>query len=224
MPPDEDFAKQRQRMVADQLESRMIKDQRVLDAMRVVPRHRFVPQDYHNLAYSDRPIGIGESQTISQPYVVALMTQLLCLQGDDVVLEIGTGSGYQAAILAYLSKQVYTIERHKRLAIRAAEVLKELDVENVEVSHGDGSIGFPEHSPYDGIMVTAAAPDVPQPLLDQLAEGGRLVLPVGGPRGQYLQCWRREGAKYSHDVVVPVSFVPLRGEHGWEDDWNSFFL
>jgi protein-L-isoaspartate(D-aspartate) O-methyltransferase len=151
------------------------------------------------------------------------MTQLLGLQGEENVLEIGTGSGYQAAILAALSKQVYTIERHERLAKRAAEVFQELHMKNIEVHHGDGSVGWPEHSPYDAIMVTAAAPEVPKPLLEQLAQGGRLVLPVGGPRGQHLQCWRRKGAKYTHDEIVPVSFVPLRGEHGWEKDWDGFF-
>jgi protein-L-isoaspartate(D-aspartate) O-methyltransferase len=217
-----DFSKQRERMVSDQIEGRMIKNQRVLNAMRTVPRHMFVREEYHDLAYSDRPIPIGERQTISQPYVVALMTQLLALKGDENVLEIGTGSGYQAAILAHLAKEVYTIERHELLAERAAMVLKDLGLENVVVRHGDGSGGWPEHAPYDGIMITAAAPDVPKPLLEQLIEGGRLVVPVGGLRGQYLQCWRREGAKYTHDTVVPVAFVPLRGEHGWETDWDDY--
>jgi protein-L-isoaspartate(D-aspartate) O-methyltransferase len=223
MTSEGDFTRRREAMVNDQLKYRMIRDPRVLEAMGSIPRHAFVPDEYLDLAYADRPIPIGEGQTISQPYVVALMTQLLCLQGEETVLEIGTGSGYQAAILGYLSKQVYTIERHEPLATRAAEVLKELDIENVEVRHGDGSGGWPEHSPYDGIMVTAAAPDVPKPLLEQLAEGGRLVLPVGGARGQYLQCWQQEGPKYTHDDIVPVSFVPLRGEHGWEKDWDGFF-
>jgi len=222
MIPEEDFIRQRERMVTDQLEFRRIKDQRVLEAMRNIPRHSFVPQEYQDLAYTDRPIPIGEGQTISQPYVVALMTQLLCLEGDENVLEVGTGSGYQAAILATLAKQVYTIERHEGLAERAAEVLRELGIDNVEVHHGDGSGGWPEHGPYDGIMVTAAAPDVPKPLLKQLTKGGRLVLPVGGPRGQYLQCWRQKGAKYTHDDIVPVSFVPLRGKHGWKKDWDGF--
>lgn len=222
MIPEEDFARQRESMVTDQLEFRRIKDKRVLAAMRSIPRHSFVPREYQDLSYTDRPIPIGEGQTISQPYVVALMTQLLCLQGDENVLEIGTGSGYQAAILAALAKQVYTVERHQPLAERATEVLQELGIDNVEVHHGDGSGGWSEHSPYDGIMVTAAAPEVPKPLLKQLAKGGRLVLPVGGPRGQYLQCWRQKGSKYAHDDIVPVSFVPLRGKHGWEKDWDGF--
>ena len=224
MTSEEEFTKQRDRMVSDQIEGRKIKNQRVLDAMRAVPRHRFVPEEYHDRAYSDRPIPIGERQTISQPYVVSLMTQLLVLKGDECVLEIGTGSGYQAAILAHLAKQVYTIERHEPLAERAAAVLHDLGLDNVVVRHGDGSGGWPEHAPYDGIMVTAAAPDVPEPLLEQLVEGGRLVVPVGGPRGQYLQSWKREGPKYTHDSVVPVAFVPLRGEHGWETDWDNYFL
>ena len=222
MVSEKALTRRRKSMVKDQLEYRLVRDPRVLEAMRNIPRHSFVPSEYHDVAYADRPIPIGEGQTISQPYVVALMTQLLCLEGGEVVLEIGAGSGYQAAILGALSKQVYTIERHEQLAKRAAEVLQELKIENVEVRHGDGSGGWPEHSPYQGIMVTAAAPDVPKPLLEQLAQGGRLVLPVGGPRGQSLQCWRREGAKYNHDEIVPVSFVPLRGEHGWEKDWDGF--
>jgi protein-L-isoaspartate(D-aspartate) O-methyltransferase len=223
MIPEENFTKQRERMVSDQIEGRMIKNQGVLEAMRRVPRHMFVPEEYHDRAYSDRPIPIGERQTISQPYVVALMTQLLVLKGDERVLEIGTGSGYQAAILAHLAKQVYTIERHEPLSERAAAVLQDLGLENVVVRHGDGSGGWPEHAPYDSIMVTAAAPDVPKPLLEQLVEGGRLVVPVGGSRGQYLQCWQREGDKYTHDTVVPVAFVPLRGEHGWEKDWDKYW-
>ena len=224
MISEEEFSKQRERMVSDQIEGRMIKNQRVLDAMRTVPRHRFVRVEYHDLAYSDRPIPIGERQTISQPYVVALMTQLMVLKGDETVLEIGTGSGYQAAILAHLAKQVYTIERRELLAEQAAAVLQDLGLDNVVVRQGDGSGGWPEHAPYDGIMVTAAAPDVPKLLLEQLVEGGRLVVPVGGPRGQYLQSWKREGAKYTHDSVVPVAFVPLRGEHGWETDWDNHYL
>ncbi len=224
MISEENFTKQREKMVSDQIEGRMIKNQRVLNAMRTVPRHMFVREEHHDLAYSDRPIPIGERQTISQPYVVALMTQLLALKGEENVLEIGTGSGYQAAILAHLAKHVFTIERHEPLAERAAMVLQDLGLENVVVQHGDGSGGWPEHAPYDNIMVTAAAPDVPELLLEQLVEGGRLVVPVGGSRGQYLQCWRREGDKYTHDTVVPVAFVPLRGEHGWEKDWDNHNL
>lgn len=214
-----DYKKLRERMVAEQIESRHIKDQRLLEAMRAIPRHLFVPEKYQRNAYEDRPILIGENQTISQPYIVALMTNLLHLEGDETVLEIGTGSGYQAAILAALSKQVYTIERHKPLADRAANILKAMSVQNVAVIHGDGSEGLPEHAPYDAIMATAAAPEVPRPLLDQLAVGGRLVLPVGGFGMQYLETWDRDEEGFRHETLVPVSFVPLRGRHGFKKDW-----
>lgn len=219
MAKQNDFTKLRDRMVKEQIERRGIKDTRLLEAMRKVPRHKFVSSEMEHAAYDDRPIRIGERQTISQPYIVALMTQLLELSGDEKVLEIGTGSGYQAAILGYLSNRVITVERHSRLAENAQKVLNGLGINNVEVKIGDGSGGWLEESPYDGIMVTAAAPDVPKPLLNQLADGGRLVLPVGTASGQYLQCWRRKGSKFEHDMIVPVSFVPLRGQHGFTNSW-----
>lgn len=215
------FARQRERMVREQLSGRLIRNPLVLDAMLSVPRHRFVPEIHRAIAYDDRPIAIGKRQTISQPYIVALMTQLLQLEGGETVLEIGTGSGYQAAVLAQIAGQVYTIERHQRLAEQAAVILGEMDYDNVIVHHSDGSGGWPEHSPYDGILVTAAAPEVPRPLLEQLAEGGRLVLPVGDVRGQHLEVWIRAGAKYDHESIAPVAFVPLRGEHGWARDWDD---
>lgn len=202
-------------MVKDQLVRRGIRDERLLKAMGTIARHEFIPAKKIELAYEDQPIGIGKRQTISQPYMVALMTELLELKGDEVVLEIGTGSGYQAAILGYMAKKVYTLERHAELADRAAAQLERIGINNVEVVHADGSLGFPEHAPYNGIIVTAAAPQAPRPLMEQLAEGGRLVVPVGGPKGQKLQCWQRFGDKYNHVVVVPVSFVPLRGKYGW---------
>jgi len=205
-------------MVRDQIEGRGIINQKVLEAMRNVPRHLFVPKDYQGNAYEDRPIMIGENQTISQPYMVALMTQLLNVQLGERVLEIGTGSGYQAAVLAMLAEHVYTIELHSSLAKRAQWVLDGLGITNVTILHGDGSLGWAEHAPYDGIIITAAAPDVPQPLLEQMKEGGRLVVPVGGTGIQYLQLWQKKLGKYSHEVIVPVSFVPLRGEHGWTED------
>lgn len=219
MKTEEEFKKLRYAMVADQIERRHLKNPALLDALRKVPRHRFVPPEYQNAAYEDRPLLIGENQTISQPYIVALMTNLLRLQGGETVLEIGTGSGYQAAILAVLAKQVYTIERYPSLAQRAQRTLKELGILNVRVLQGDGSCGWPEFAPFDGIMVTAAAPKVPQPLLDQLKIGGRLVLPVGSLGIQYLQTWDRTESGYQHEAVVPVAFVPLRGEYGFEKDW-----
>jgi protein-L-isoaspartate(D-aspartate) O-methyltransferase len=219
MKPEDYLIKLRERMVAEQIESRHLNNPDLLAAMRKVPRHRFVPPKYLDAAYEDRPLQIGENQTISQPYIVALMTNLLHLTGEEIVLEIGTGSGYQAAILAELSKQVYTIERHASLAKRAETTLKDLGILNVQVKQGDGSCGWPEHAPYDGIMVTAAAPKVPDPLLDQLKVGGTLVLPVGGLGVQYLQTWKKTEKGYDYDMVVPVAFVPLRGRYGFEKDW-----
>lgn len=219
MDDDLSYTSLRNRMVDDQIFSRDIRDPRVLDALRKVPRHWFVPPRDRHLAYMDGPLLIGHSQTISQPYIVALMTELLELKGNEIVLEVGTGSGYQAAILGLLAREVHTIERHTELAVRAQEVLEELALKNVHVHIGDGSAGLSEYSPYQAIIVTAAAPSVPQPLLDQLADGGHLVLPVGSLGGQVLECWVRAGKKINHRVVTSVAFVPLRGEYGWEEDW-----
>jgi len=207
----------RLQMVKTQLLSRDIRDQAVLDAMSTVPRHLFVDSENRDMAYTDGPLPIGSGQTISQPYIVALMTQLLELQEDETVLEIGAGSGYQAAILAQVAEQVHTVERHADLACRAEGVLAELSYRNIQVHVADGTLGLPEFSPYDGIIVTAAAPHVPQALLNQLADGGRLVIPVGGRFGQYLECWRRRGDDLSSENIVPVAFVPLIGEEGWND-------
>ena len=213
----------RKRMVDDQLVWRGICDQRVLEAMRSVPRHCFVPEEYRDMAYSDGPLPIGSGQTISQPYIVALMSESVALKGSENVLEVGTGSGYQAAILGKLARQVHTIERHAHLAEQARRVLEALEYKNVTVHTGDGSKGLPEHAPYQAIIVTASAPKVPKPLLDQLDEGGRLVVPVGGRMNQFLERWERHGAKFEQDVLVPVAFVPLRGQHGWKEDfWDSF--
>jgi len=217
---EERFTRQRHLMVTRQIEARQLRDPRLLAAMRAVPRHLFIPPIERDIAYEDRPVAIGERQTISQPYIVALMTDLLKLQGDERVLEIGTGSGYQAAVLARMCAHVYTIERHGSLAQRARQVLDEIGIENVSVRHGDGSRGWPEEAPFNGIMVTAAAPVVPEPLLTQLADGGRMVIPVGGAGMQQLELWRREGGKTILNVIAPVSFVPLRGEHGFEKDWH----
>lgn len=214
------YIAERLRMVDDQLRKRDIRDQRVLDAMRSVPRHIFVPPEHRHLAYSDGPLPIGGRQTISQPYIVALMTQLLELKGGEKVLEVGTGSGYQAAVLSHLAREVHSIERDASLFEGAGQVIAALGLDNVHVHTGDGSTGLVAHAPYDAILVTAAAPDVPPGLLEQLVDGGCLVIPVGGRLGQYLEKWLRKGAKYNRDVLVPVAFVPLRGKYGWENDWG----
>lgn len=216
------YESKRQRMVEEQFIGRDISDKRVLDAMGKVPRHLFVPEEHRELAYSDCPLPIGHNQTISQPYIVALMTQMLELKGNEIVLEIGTGSGYQAAVLSLLSRGVYTIERYEILAQQALKSINQLDIKNITLKVGDGTLGWPEHAPYDAILTTAAAPKVPQPLLDQLADGGRLVIPVGGRIGQYLERWFREGDKFRHEQTVAVAFVPLLGKYGWRDnawDW-----
>jgi protein-L-isoaspartate(D-aspartate) O-methyltransferase len=187
--------------------------------MRSVPRHCFVPEEYRDMAYSDGPLPIGTGQTISQPYIVALMSESVALKGSEKVLEVGTGSGYQAAILGFLAREVHTIERHISLAEQARLVLEELGYKNITVHTGDGSKGLPDHAPYQAIVVTASAPKVPKPLLDQLDEGGCLILPVGDRwGGQTLQLWERHGAKFEYEAILPVAFVPLRGEYGWKED------
>ena len=198
-----------------QIAARGITSQRVLDAFLEVPRHLFVPPNQRLFAYQDGPLPIGLGQTISQPFIVAYMTDKLNLTGDEVLLEIGTGSGYQAAILGLLARKVHTIERHPRLAENARDVLEELGYSNIIIHEGDGTHGLIEHAPFQGIMVTAAAPEVPQPLLDQLAEGGKLVMPVGSRGSQLLQLYRREGGQIICEDLTPVAFVPLIGDHGW---------
>lgn len=212
------FAGLRDRMVSQQIVARGIHDPRVLAAMRRVPRHWFVSAEYASAAYSDSPLPIGNSQTISQPYIVALMTELLQLEGDENVLEVGTGSGYQAALLATLAREVHTIERHAALAEHAELVLQRMGLNNVVIHVGDGSLGLPRYAPYQAIMVTAAAPRVPPPLCDQLADGGRLVIPEGGAGGQTLMRWRKKDGDFTQEYITPVAFVPLRGQLGWEED------
>ena len=210
--PETSFAQKRKQMVENQIKARGIKDPRVLDAMLKVKRHRFVPSHIRHLAYEDYPLSIGEGQTISQPYIVALMTELLSLKGTEKVLEIGTGSGYQAAILAELAGEVYTIEIFESLARQSEGLLKELHYKNIRVKFGDGFLGWPERSPFDGIIVTCAPEKIPPPLLEQLAEGGRLVIPVGKYR-QDLKLLRKIKNRIKEEDVIPVRFVPmLRGK------------
>lgn len=223
MSEENEYTLARERMVSDQIAPRRIDDERVLAAMRTVPRHRFVPPDLQHLAYADAPLPIGHRQTISQPYIVALMTSLLELKESDKVLEVGTGSGYQAAILAEIASQVITIERIGELAEKARALLEELGLQNVEVVEADGSLGLEREAPFDAIIVTAAAPKVPEPLKLQLAEGGRLVLPVGGRGGQILEVWRRDKDRFDTERVAPVAFVPLVGDQGWESEEGSHF-
>jgi protein-L-isoaspartate(D-aspartate) O-methyltransferase len=216
----DETVKRRNVMVDTQIVARGIHTPSVLAAMRRVPRHLFVPAEDLPYAYSDGPLPIGCGQTISQPYIVALMTDLLHLQGDEVVLEIGTGSGYQAAVLACLAKTVHTMERHESLAEEARQRLSRLGFDNVFAHSGDGTLGWPEVAPYAGIMVTAAAPRPPEPLLDQLADGGRLVIPVGSWGTQLLQVWTKHKKKLEYEDVLAVAFVPLLGRHGWKSgEW-----
>jgi len=211
-------ALERRRMVDSQLRSRDITDRRVLAAMGQVPRHRFVRPMDQPLAYTDAPLPIGHRQTISQPYIVALMTQLVEPRPEDTLLEIGTGSGYQAAVLATLARRVISVERIPELAQQARSVLLELGIENVEILEGDGTRGYAAEAPYAGIVVTAGAPRLPEALRDQLAEGGRLVLPVGSRDGQMLERWTRRGGEVQRERIAPVAFVPLIGEQGWSED------
>jgi protein-L-isoaspartate(D-aspartate) O-methyltransferase len=209
--PKGDFKAMREKMVENQIRARGVKDPRVLSALAKVERHRFVPEKYLDSAYSDQPLPIGEGQTISQPYIVALMTELLELRGNERVLEIGTGSGYQAAILAELAKEVYTIEIIEPLASTARERLSELGYQNVQVRAGDGYLGWSEAAPFDAIIVTAAPDHIPKPLIDQLKEGGRMVLPVGTFTQELKKIVKRSGKMETIDVI-PVLFVPMTGE------------
>ena len=218
MPPREQrWRDERESMVERQLRRRGIRDTRVLDAFLAVPRHRFLPSRWIDQAYEDHPVEIGAGQTISQPYIVGLMTQALCLSGGERVLEIGTGSGYQTAILAKLCAQVYTIERLAELAESAQRVLGKVGAANVHFRVGDGTLGWPEEAPFDRIMVTAAAPSVPNSLKDQLADGGRLVMPVGGRGGQDLVALERRGDAFHTERLCGCVFVRLVGREGWPE-------
>ena len=210
------YKAERERMVEYQIANKGVKDEKVLAAMRKVPRHRFVPEDARSYAYADSPMRIGKGQTISQPYIVALMTELLGVAPEYRVLDVGTGSGYQAAILGELAAEVHSIERHPELAEVARGVLEALGYGNIQVHVGDGTEGYAPAAPYDRIIVAAAAPSVPQALLDQLADEGRLVIPVGPRFSQRLEVWERKGEQYTQSSNIPVIFVPLIGKQGWE--------
>jgi protein-L-isoaspartate(D-aspartate) O-methyltransferase len=215
------FAQERRLMVEIQLRNRGIRDPRVLDAMLHVPRHEFVPASLIKAAYDDRPLPLGDAETISQPYMVAAMTEAARVQPGDKALEVGTGSGYQAAILAYLGARVYSVERNAALAEMARERLARLGYDGVEVIVGDGSEGYPPAAPYDIIIVTAAAPTVPPALPEQLAEEGRLVIPVGDLRRQDLLLNVKQAGEVKTRILDPCQFVPLVGKAGWpENEWR----
>jgi protein-L-isoaspartate(D-aspartate) O-methyltransferase len=212
------FAAQRRAMVETQLRARGIRDERVLAAMSHVPRHEFVAVDYRDQVYEDHPIPIGEGQTISQPYIVAIMLQALALDSSDVVLEVGTGSGYLTALLADLTRQVYSVERHAFLARTAQATLARLGFTNVDVLVGDGGNGFPDRAPFDAVVVSAAAPQIPPPLFEQLREGGRLIIPVGPPHAQELQLVRKHGGQPVVFTMEGCRFVLLIGSEGYRSE------
>jgi protein-L-isoaspartate(D-aspartate) O-methyltransferase len=211
MDPKGDFKAMREKMVETQIKARGVKDPHVLSALLKVERHLFVSKDLQDAAYADHPLPIGEGQTISQPYIVALMTELLELKGEEKVLEVGTGSGYQAAILAELAKEVYTIEIIETLASSAKDLLQQLGYKNIAVKAGDGYLGWPDVAPFDAIMVTCAPDHIPKPLLDQLKEGGRMVLPVGEYMQELKKITKKAG-KLETINVIPVVFVPMTGK------------
>jgi protein-L-isoaspartate(D-aspartate) O-methyltransferase len=214
---EDQFAVQRAEMIEKQLRRRGVRDSRVFLAMAAARREEFVPKEFRQRAYEDAPLPIGEGQTISQPYIVAAMTAALHLTGSERVLEIGTGCGYQAAILSNLSKIVFTVESRSKLAAAAAVRLERLGYGNVHVHCGDGTLGLPEFAPFDAILVAAAAPAVPGPLRSQLAEGGRLILPVGDAENQELLLLERHGNSFATITLEPCRFVPLIGYYGWKE-------
>jgi protein-L-isoaspartate(D-aspartate) O-methyltransferase len=210
-----DFERERKMMVDRQLRSRGIMDEKILSAMERVERHRFVDKNMRDRAYDDCALPIGENQTISQPYMVALMTELLELEGDEKVLEIGTGSGYQAAILSLFASEVFSIERIETLAIKAKDLFQELGYSNIHVLVKDGTLGLPEHAPFDGIIVTAASPDIPDTYIKQLKINGRLVIPVGNRYSQTLHKVTKTPKGIKTSISTACVFVPLIGKHGW---------
>ena len=213
---EEEYRIARMNMVRNQIAARGVLDPTLLAVFGSVPRHRFVPADELAWAYADGPLPIGHGQTISQPYIVALMTDLLQVKSSHHVLEVGTGSGYQAAILGKLAREVETMEVVPDLAASAASTLADLGYSNIHVHCGDGTLGWLQAGPYDRILVAAAAPSAPKPLLDQLKDGGRLVIPVGDRGYQQLEVWQRTGEEFERQVNLAVAFVPLRGKYGWK--------
>ncbi len=211
-----DYAILRRRMVDEQLIPRGIKEQRVLDIFYKVERHKFIPEELRTSAYADFPVPIGEGQTISQPYIVALMTECLSLTGQEKVLEIGTGSGYQTAILAELAKEVYTIERFDKLARKAEAVLNELGYANIKIKVDDGTLGWPQEVPFDRIIITAASPKIPLPLTEQLKEEGKLILPLGGSFSQVLTLAEKKKSGLESTAICGCVFVPLIGKYGYK--------
>lgn len=211
------FLTVRQQMVNDQIIIRGVKDIKTIDALLEVPRHLFVPKDQLNFAYEDYPLPIGYGQTISQPYIVALMTELLELKGGEKVLEIGTGSGYQTAILAKIAKEVYSVERINELFVQAEQTLKNMKFSNIHLFYSDGTLGLSEYAPYQGIIVTASAPLIPEPLIEQLDEEGKLVIPLGEKFGQTLIRIKKKNKKIYQENITGCSFVPLIGEKGWQE-------
>lgn len=212
----QECAPQRAEMIEKQLRRRGIQDSAVLSAMLAVPRHEFVPEELRSHAYEDVPLPIGSGQTISQPYIVAAMTVALRPQPTDCVLEVGTGCGYQAAVLSLLAKEVFTVEVRPELASAAARKLAQLGYSNVHVHCGDGTFGLPEFAPFDAILVAAAAPSVPEPLLAQLSEGGRMIVPVGDADNQELQLLEKHAGAFSAKMMEGCRFVPLVGHHAWQ--------
>jgi len=214
---DHDYRLAREKMVSTQLIPRGIKDPRVLEAMKEVRRDLFVEEALIGQAYNDHPLPIGHNQTISQPFIVALMTEALALKGTEKVLEIGTGSGYQTAVLAKLADKVYTVERIRPLMVKARNLLAQLNFQNILFKAFDGTLGWEEYAPFDAIIVTAGAPGIPQPLLDQLAEGGRLVIPIGNRFSQELMKVTRRKNSYNQESLGGCRFVDLVGLHGWKE-------
>jgi protein-L-isoaspartate(D-aspartate) O-methyltransferase len=214
----DDFAALRRRMVNTQLAARGIRDPDVLEAMNTVPREAFVPADQAPFAYADSALPIGQGQTISQPYIVALMTEALELAAEERVLEIGTGSGYAAAVLSRIAKEVYTVERHVKLARAAEARFRQLGYDNIQIHVGDGTLGWAEYAPYDAIVVTAGGPEIPELLVEQLEMGGRLVIPVGPTRNlqELIRIRRTSESDFERENLGGVRFVPLVGEAGWK--------